>query len=173
MSKKLAKRATKKRTSFDDQIDYLRALLEDEPDAGGILVNQVSFWSRLRAHLAVNSASIGLAGLDALAMAILQDDDEAVLTEVVTLLPAPGLQEDGQATSHPIFDPTADPPSSVKRSAPRGKSKAPPVKKQRTSASKKILDVQLQPTDQHHCPDQERLGERHPGCQQQELHPSS
>ncbi|GMF39088.1 unnamed protein product [Phytophthora fragariaefolia] len=50
---------------------------------------------------------------------------------------APGLQDDVQASSHPIFDLTTDSTLSVKRSAPRGKSKAPPANKQKTSASKK------------------------------------
>ncbi|GMF31058.1 unnamed protein product [Phytophthora fragariaefolia] len=70
--------------------------VSDGQNAGGILANQVPLWSRLRAHLAVNSASIGLAALDALPMAIIQDDEEAVLTEVVPFLPAPGLQDDSE-----------------------------------------------------------------------------
>ncbi|GMF16096.1 unnamed protein product [Phytophthora fragariaefolia] len=81
-----------------------------------------------------------------LAMTILQDDDEAVLTEVVALLPAPGLEDNGQASSHPIFDPTADPTPPVKCSASRGKfnrprsrRRRPPRKGPRRSASTRRL----------------------------------
>ncbi|GMF52604.1 unnamed protein product [Phytophthora fragariaefolia] len=56
-------------------------------------------------------------------MANTQDDEEAVLTEVVTLLPAPGLQEDDL---DPIFDPTADPTSSVKPSSRLPAARNPP-----------------------------------------------
>ncbi|KAI9998587.1 hypothetical protein PInf_003136 [Phytophthora infestans] len=92
-----------------------------------VLRAQVDFYADLRDHLAVNEASSGLQAVDALALALIADDDSlpATLTEVVTLLPPPGSFEDGQPPTHALFAP--EPDTTIKRPAPRNKAQSKPT----------------------------------------------
>ncbi|KAI9979376.1 hypothetical protein PInf_030889 [Phytophthora infestans] len=109
-----------------------------------VLRAQVDFYAELRDHLAVNEASSGLQAVDALALALIADDDSlpATLTEVVTLLPPPGSFEDGQPPTHALFAP--EPDTIIKRPAPRNKAQSKrPAKKRRTTANSLKYSLEL------------------------------
>ncbi|KAI9990818.1 hypothetical protein PInf_018422 [Phytophthora infestans] len=111
---------------------------------GHVLRAQVDFYADLRDHLAVNEASSGLQAVDALALALIADDDSlpATLTEVVTLLPPPGSFEDGQPPTHALFAP--EPDMTIKRPAPRNKAQSKrPAKKRRTTANSLKYSLEL------------------------------
>ncbi|KAI9987441.1 hypothetical protein PInf_023480 [Phytophthora infestans] len=80
-------------------------VVQGQAEEDNVLRAQVDFYAELRDHLAVNEASSGLQAVDALALALIADDDSlpATLTEVVTLLPPPGSIEDGQPPTHALL----------------------------------------------------------------------
>ncbi|KAI9989975.1 hypothetical protein PInf_020281 [Phytophthora infestans] len=109
-----------------------------------VLRAQVDFYAELRDHLAVNEASSGRQAVDALALALITDDDSlpAALSEVVTLLPPPGSFEDGQPPTHALFAP--EPDTTIKRPAPRNKAQSKrPAKKRRTTANSLKYSLEL------------------------------
>ncbi|KAI9985174.1 hypothetical protein PInf_004499 [Phytophthora infestans] len=86
--------AKTKESSKDAAVRRLRARLDSKgkPSEEDIVLRaQVDFYAELRDHLAANEASSGMQAVDALALALIADDDSlpATLTEVVTLLPPP------------------------------------------------------------------------------------
>ncbi|KAI9994610.1 hypothetical protein PInf_011359 [Phytophthora infestans] len=131
--------AKTKKFSKDVVVRRLRARLDSKgkpSEEANVLRAQVDFYAELRDHLVVYEASSGLQAVDALALALIADDDSlpATLTEVVTLLPPPGFFEDGQPPTHALFAP--EPDTTIKRPAPRNKAQSKrPAKKRRTTAN--------------------------------------
>ncbi|KAI9983613.1 hypothetical protein PInf_007678 [Phytophthora infestans] len=139
--------AKTKESSKDVVVRRLRARLDSKgkpSEEDNVLRAQVDFYAELRDHLAVNEASSGLQAVDALALALIADDDSlpATLTEVVTLLPPPGSFEDGQPPTHALFAP--EPDTTIKRPAPRNKAQSKrPAKKRRTTANSLKYSLEL------------------------------
>ncbi|KAI9990054.1 hypothetical protein PInf_020360 [Phytophthora infestans] len=134
-------------SSKDVVVRRLRARLDSKgkpSEEDNVLRAQVDFYAELRDHLAVNEASSGLQAVNALALALIADDDSlpATLTEVVTLLPPPGSFEDGQPPTHALFAP--EPDTTIKRPAPRNKAQSKrPAKKRRTTANSLKYSLEL------------------------------
>ncbi|KAI9996718.1 hypothetical protein PInf_014461 [Phytophthora infestans] len=139
--------AKTKESSKDVVVRRLRARLDSKgkpSEEDNVLRAQVDFYAELRDHLAVNEASSGLQAVDALALALIADDESlpATLTEVVTLLPPPGSFEDGQPPTHALFAP--EPDTTIKRPAPRNKAQSKrPAKKRRTTANSLKYSLEL------------------------------
>ncbi|KAI9987932.1 hypothetical protein PInf_024187 [Phytophthora infestans] len=139
--------ARTKESSKDVVVHRLRARLDSKgkpSEEDNVLRAQVDFYAELRDHLAVNEASSGLQAVDALALALIADDDSlpATLTEFVTLLPPPGSFEDGQPPTHALFAP--EPDTTIKRPAPRNKAQSKrPAKKRRTTANSLKYSLEL------------------------------